>query len=191
VLAGGHSRRFGADKAAQAVAGRSLLERTASLLASCGLPVQVAVRQDQLADPLRARFVLLADRPGLAGPLAGLLAAHAQLPAAAWLLLGCDMPRLDVAVLQQLIAARDPALAATAYLSATDGRPEPLCAIYEPATLARLHEQAGPRTSLRLLLEHSACRLLDPPAGNVLASADTPAALARLTAVPPGTGTGH
>jgi molybdopterin-guanine dinucleotide biosynthesis protein A len=39
-----------------------------------------------------------------------------------------------------LIAHRDPTQLATAYRSAHDGLPEPLCAIYEPAIAGKLRE---------------------------------------------------
>jgi len=179
VLAGGRSTRYGADKAALTLAGQDLLSRTVLLLAACGLEVQVAARTDQLEDPLRARHPLLADEPGWSGPAAGLLAAWRRDPGSAWLAVACDMPLLEHAVIEALLKARDPARAATAYRG-SDGRPEPLCAIYEPATLARL--AAGPASaSLRRLLEQSDCRLLAIPGTDALASANTPADFTRLT----------
>jgi molybdopterin-guanine dinucleotide biosynthesis protein A len=179
VLAGGQSTRYGTDKATLVVAGQDLLTRTADLLASCGLAVRVAARADQQQDPLRRRHALLADEPGWSGPAAGLVAAWRLDPQAAWLAVACDMPRLGRAVIEALVAARDPSCQATAYLGA-DGRPEPLCAIYEPATLARL--AAGPASSsLRRLLEQSRCRLLAAPGTDALASANTPADFHRLT----------
>ena len=51
----------------------------------------------------------------------------------AWLVLACDLPFLDRATLQHLIAQRASARLATAYRSSSDGQPEPLCAIFEPA----------------------------------------------------------
>ncbi len=53
-------------------------------------------------------------------------------------MLACDLPFLDAATLQQLIAARDPGRLATAFRSSHDGKPEPLCAIYEPASLSAI-----------------------------------------------------
>ena len=178
VLAGGKSSRYGADKAALVVEGRDLLARTAALLTGCGLDLRVATRADQQQDPLRQRHALLADEPGWSGPAAGLVAAWRFDPEAAWLVVACDMPRLDRGVIEALVAARDPSRPATAYVGA-DGRPEPLCAIYEPATLARL--AAGPASSgLRQLLEQSGCRLLAAPGTDALASANTPSDFDRL-----------
>jgi molybdopterin-guanine dinucleotide biosynthesis protein A len=52
--------------------------------------------------------------------------------------LACDLPFLDAATLQQLIAARDPRRLATAFRSSHDDKPEPLCTIYEPASLSAM-----------------------------------------------------
>ncbi|MCC5794561.1 MAG: molybdenum cofactor guanylyltransferase [Chromatiales bacterium] len=182
ILAGGQSRRFGRDKASIPLDGITLLERTFALAAGAGLPTVVAVRPDQLDDPLRVRLPCITDLPGVAGPAAGLLGAHLGLPSSAWLLLACDMPRLDAALLSMLLSGRDPGAAATAFTSPADGRPEPLCAIYEPATLARLAPRAMRQRppSLRAWLEREPARLLAAPATDVLASANTPGELQRL-----------
>ena len=73
---------------------------------------------------------------------AGLLAAHAYAPAAGWLVVACDLPLVDASLLKELVAHRDAGRPATAFRASTDGEPEPLCAIYEPALLAQLAKQA-------------------------------------------------
>ncbi|MCY4165932.1 MAG: NTP transferase domain-containing protein [Gammaproteobacteria bacterium] len=151
VLAGGLSARFGSDKAAAQIGGMSLLERAVRLLASCLGEVWVSVRAEQAADRLRSRFRCLADRHPGRGPAAGLEAAHAQAPDRAWLALACDQPGLSANEIRRLIAERDADCAATAFCNPGSGAPEPLCAIYEPATLAGLAEAvaAGAALSLR------------------------------------------
>jgi molybdenum cofactor guanylyltransferase len=60
--------------------------------------------------------------------------------------LACDLPFLTDAALAQLLEERDPTALATAYRSAHDGLPEPLCAIWEPAAAAALAQaQAAAR----------------------------------------------
>jgi molybdopterin-guanine dinucleotide biosynthesis protein A len=175
-LAGGHSRRFGRDKAAVTMAGVTLLERAVGLVAALLDDVRVAVRRDQMHEPLRRRFALIGDIGSDIGPAAGLLAAHQASPAAAWLVLACDMPRVTVPLLARLIEARDSRRGATAYRSAGDGLPEPLCAIYEPVTLRRLQEQtgAGASSSLRRLLVAADPVLLTAPGADALASINVP-----------------
>lgn len=181
VLAGGRSERLGCDKAALQIAGRSLLERAVTLLSRVVADVQVAVREEQLSDELRRRFVLLPDAYRDIGPAAGLLAAHHFDPASAWLALACDMPGVSEPLLAALIAARDPRRGATAYRGSS-GSPEPLCAIYEPATLSRLRNEvdAGGSSGLRAALSAAHPVLLDPPDPGELGSINTPEDMRRL-----------
>jgi molybdopterin-guanine dinucleotide biosynthesis protein A len=92
------------------------------------------VRPDQQHDAHRGAYQTITDLRSGIGPLAGIQAALRAYPAQAWLVLACDLPFLSAATLQHLIAQRATARLATAYLSQFDGKPEPLCAIYEPAS---------------------------------------------------------
>ncbi len=182
VLAGGRSERMGRDKAGVIIEGGTLLERTVALLDGCVTSVSVSVRVDQAEDQLRARYPLLLDTGIGLGPANGLRSAHLSDPAAAWLVLACDMPGLDREAIEALVAARDPARAATSWRSPVNGRPEPLCAIWEPATLARLASlvaAAGHPVSPRALLAESDTLLLDAPRPAALLNLNTPAELDR------------
>jgi len=182
VLAGGRSVRMGRDKAGILIEGTTLLERTVALLDGCVTSVRVSVRADQVDDQLRRQFPLLPDAGTGLGPVNGLRAAHLEDPAAAWLVLACDMPGLDRRVIEALVAARDPARAATSWRSPVTGLPEPLCAIWEPATLARLASlvaAAGRPVSPRAVLAESDTLLLDAPWPVALLNLNTPAELDR------------
>lgn len=182
VLAGGRSERMGRDKAGILIEGSTLLERTAALLDGCVMSVSVSVRADQADDELRRQYPLLLDSGSGLGPANGLRAAHLSDPAAAWLVLACDMPGLDREAIEALVAARDPARAATSWRSPVNGLPEPLCAIWEPATLARLASlvaAAGHPVSPRALLAESDTLLLDAPRSAALLNLNTPAELDR------------
>jgi len=72
------------------------------------------------------------------GPIAGIRAALAAHPRSAWLVLACDLPYLSDAALDYLLRQRDVTAFATAYKSAHDGLPEPLCAIWEPSAAEAL-----------------------------------------------------
>jgi molybdopterin-guanine dinucleotide biosynthesis protein A len=124
------------DKAALRYAGRNQLERAMELIAPHVQRAYVSVRADQTEDALRARFPQIRDMHDNLGPIAGVLAAQARHPEAAWLVLACDLPLLDTATLAHLVRCRAPQSAATAYRSSRDGLPEPLCAIWEPAVPA-------------------------------------------------------
>lgn len=134
VLAGGKSLRMHTDKAALSYHGRSQLTEAMRLVTALVQRAFVSVRADQVDDPLRAGFAQIIDREVNMGPIAGIMAAQAQFPDVAWLVVACDLPFLDARTLEHLLAARDAARAATAYVSSHDGLPEPLCAIYEPAS---------------------------------------------------------
>ncbi len=143
VLTGGRSRRMQRDKAALEYAGQTQLARALALLEPLVARSYVSVRAEQLADPRRAAQACIADLLPELGPIAGIHAALDAHPQAAWLVLACDLPFLDTATLQQLIAARDPRRLATAFRSSHDGQPEPLCAIYEPASRAAIDTWIG------------------------------------------------
>ncbi len=162
VLAGGRSTRMQRDKATIDYAGRSQLSRAMELLAPLVERSFVSVRIDQVNDPSRAAYDCIADvLPGL-GPIGGIHAALRAHPEAAWLVLACDLPFLDSATLQQLIAERAPEKLATAFGSRFNGQPEPLCAIYEPASRAAIDQWlAGGEQCPRGFLAQADIRLLE------------------------------
>lgn len=184
VLSGGRSTRMGHDKAALQIEGRTQLARAFDLLAPLTARGFVSVRADQQQDPLRRAYPHIVDLPDApAGPIRGILAAQQAYPGVAWLVVACDLPRLDATTLQHLIARRDPARVATAYRSTRDALPEPLCAIWEPASqLLLAAATAAGRNCPRKVLIQSDTLLLDQPHPQSLDNVNTPADLAALDA---------
>ncbi len=176
VLSGGRSRRMQRDKAALEYSGVPQLARALALLEPLVPSTFVSVRADQLNDPQRSSHPCIVDQTPDAGPIGGILAAlHAQ-PRAAWLVLACDLPFLDSATLQQLIAGRDPHRLATAFLSSHDRKPEPLCAIYEPASLAAMESWvASGQKCPRGFLAQANVALLTLRSARALDNVNTPA----------------
>ena len=178
VLAGGRSTRMGTDKAALIHPdGRSLARRTYDLLAGAGcVDVVLSLRHDQEIP------VGFSDLPDLAiirdpidstgGPLVGIVAAMSLHPGADWLVLACDLPRLDVATLSHLVASKHPDELFLSYRSEFDGLPEPLCALYASAALPLLRNTEF-RCTRKVLLRNE-CRLLDPLGPRALDNANTP-----------------
>jgi molybdopterin-guanine dinucleotide biosynthesis protein A len=190
VLAGGQSRRMQRDKAALEVGGEPQLARAYRLVARHAAETYVSVRADQVGDPTRAGRPQIVDRLAGVGPAAGILAALEAYPDRAWLVVAVDLPLLDAATLAQLVAARDPAALATAFRSSHDGLPEPLCAIWEPASRAPLAAFiAGGRHCPRKFLLTHAARLVELAAPDALENVNTPdeyaAVLARAGAARP------
>ena len=124
------------DKLGLEYGGQPQLARAMALLEPLVERSFVSVRADQLDDPLRAVYPRITDILPEQGPIGGIHAALCAQPQAAWLVLAGDLPFLDAATLQQLIAARAAQRLATAFRSSHDGKPEPLCAIFEPASRA-------------------------------------------------------
>ncbi|MGH8226677.1 MAG: NTP transferase domain-containing protein [Steroidobacteraceae bacterium] len=185
VLAGGRSKRMQRDKAALLYQGTRQLERAMEILSPFVDRAFVSVRQDQEDDPLRARYPRIVDTGTVTGPIAGIMAAQAAHPDVAWLVLACDLPFLDPRTLEHLRRSRRPDRQATAYRSSHDGLPEPLCAIYEPASREAIAAYvAGGRDCPRKFLRQADVELLDQPDPRALDNANTPeeygSALAKL-----------
>jgi len=180
VLAGGQSTRMKRDKATLDYHGQTQLEWVMQLLRPHVTKSFVSVRPGQ-NDPVRARFEPIVDTHEGLGPIAGILAAQARYPDVAWLVLACDLPYLNDRTLGYLVAERDPSRVATAFrahqldLPKHHGLPEPLCAIYEPASRAGLlaHVAAG-KDCPRKFLINAGPKLLDQPDPRALDNVNTP-----------------
>jgi molybdopterin-guanine dinucleotide biosynthesis protein A len=175
VLAGGRSTRMQRDKAALSYHGRTQLDWAMGLIQPLVSRAFVSVRPDQIADPVRARYAQIVDMREDLGPIAGILAAQAAHPDVAWLVLACDLPFLDAATLEHLLWARQPQRIATAYRSSHDGLPEPLCAIYEPAsrTAIAAYVASGKQCPRKFLIQSDA-QLLEEPNPRALDNVNTP-----------------
>lgn len=175
VLAGGRSRRMQADKAALAFGRKPQLERAFELLVPRVERAWISVRDDQRGESLRAGYPQIVDGDHGEGPIAGIIAAQALHPDAAWLVLACDLPLLDGTTLDQLLAGRDRRRLATAFRSSSGGLPEPLCAIYEPASREPIlrHVAAGRQCPRKFLLTHDTA-LLAAALPHALDNANTP-----------------
>ena len=186
VLAGGESRRFGRDKAAEPVGGVPMMERAvAALEPACR---EVIVVSSRPATP-RGRWRVVPDlRPGQ-GPLAGIesaLAEAAALGAEAVVVLAADLPLVDahtVARLLQALAPEDGAVAA-ARAPVQDGLAfEPLCAVYRVGcrdVVAGLLDRG--RRDARALFQGVEGRVVDVAGGAAL-NVNTQEALAEAEAV--------
>jgi molybdenum cofactor guanylyltransferase len=175
VLAGGSSTRMRRDKAALAYAGSTQLERAMALVSEHVDRAFVSVRSAQREEPIRAAYTQIVDRQDGLGPIAGIASAQAEHPDVAWLVIACDLPFLDSATLKHLLWARQHHRQATAYRSSHDGLPEPLCAIYEPASRDPLaaYVAAGKQCPRRFLMQADTA-LLDEPNPRALDNVNTP-----------------
>ena len=185
VLSGGKSTRMGTDKGLIQYHSLPQREHLYQLLSEVCEQTFMSLRKEQEAS-VPFGFATLTDDDQFKGPYNGLLSAHQRYPDAAWLVLACDLPLIDVAALKELISARDVTKQATAFALKANPLPEPLCAIWEPHALrdsmAYLEEGNGscPR---KYLIKHEV-KLVFPKDENVLLNAnseeDYKAALAKL-----------
>jgi len=175
VLAGGASKRMNTDKAALEYAGKPQLQRAYELLSSVCERTFVSVRADQQQDATRKDLPQIVDMHSDLGPLAGIVAAQTKHPDAAWLVMACDLPFIDAATLQFLIAHRDTNRFATAFRSTYDQLPEPLCAIWEPTSVNAVRNWVDSgKNCPRKLLINSDSALLTQPHSKALDNVNTP-----------------
>lgn len=164
VLAGGTSRRFGSDKLAAPVGGRTLLDRV--------LEAAVGARNVCVVGPRRPTVrpvPWVREEPPGSGPaaavVAGLRAATEGPPAPYVALLAGDMPYVTSETLGRLAAAlREAPACDGALLVDEDGRAQHLCSLWrrEPleSAAARLEDWDG--VALRALLEPLPVREVTP-----------------------------
>jgi molybdopterin-guanine dinucleotide biosynthesis protein A len=142
VTAGGASSRYGSPKALALIGGRRVVDLAADAL-------RAALRGDDIVaiinDAELARLVALPHRADVlhdVGPLAGVHAAllwARERGSSGVLIVGCDMPFLEPALLHELvIRGKD----ADAVVPESEGRRgiEPLCAYYGVACVAAIED---------------------------------------------------
>lgn len=171
ILAGGASRRLGADKPEERIGGRRLLD--IALAAVDGADAVVVVGPPREVPP--GVVVVREDPPG-AGPVAALAAGVSALPtgAADIVVLAADLPGIEAATVTALAAARGDAPVAMAVDET--GHPQYLTAVWDSTALfAAL--AAGPRR-VRDLIPATAVRAAVGDVSDI----DTPEQLAAARA---------
>ncbi len=161
LLVGGASVRMGTPKQFLELRGRPLVAAVAEALAA-RLP-GVTLLGAGPVPPALAALRRLADPPGLAGPLAGMLVAMRSAPASAWLFAACDMPAVTPAAVSWLLGQRRPGR--WAVIPRLAHGPEPLLAVYEPQACPLLEDLAARgRAAPRRLVDHPMVATPEPPA---------------------------
>lgn len=179
LLVGGKSSRMGSNKSELIFRdGLTQQERGKQLLASVCDQVYLSV-----ADGSDASEHVIADAFGSVGPLGAIASAQQKFPNQTWLILACDLPLLEKSHLEALVDSRDASADATCFLSATDGLPEPLCAIWEPSTeeIIRKAIDAGQRCP-RSILSQVQIKSLSAPGLWSLANTNTEADVQEIRA---------
>lgn len=153
ILAGGESQRMGTNKALLAVAGQPLIARTAARVRALCDGIVVVTNTPDVYQFLVSDFgaVLVADAYPARGSLVGLYSGLRAVQTPLALALACDMPLLNLGLLQAMIGL---AVDCDAVVPRMEGQAEPLHAIYRPATCAPAvlrHLEAGDRRMVSFL----------------------------------------
>ena len=174
VLAGGKSTRMGKDKGMIEYHGMPQREYLYHLLSRVCEKTYVGIRSDQKED-FPEGMETIVDDDSYKGPYNGLISAHKKFPEVAWLVLACDLPLIDLASLQELIAGRDPDAVATSFAQKKDPLSEPLCAIWEPKAFEKSisYLEGGNGTCPRKFLIGNETKLVFPSNENVLLNANS------------------
>jgi molybdopterin-guanine dinucleotide biosynthesis protein A len=177
VLAGGKSTRMKMDKSILNYHGTTQVEHTVNLLQKYCNKVFISNRKDQSGLPGHMAAAQIHDQPEFSdmGPIGGILSAMTTAPEASWIVLACDLPFVTEETLQELITKRNKSKIATAYISAHDQLPEPLCAIWEAQSYPWLLKFVKQGTYCpRKVLINSDTQLIAPQKKNTLDNINNP-----------------
>jgi molybdopterin-guanine dinucleotide biosynthesis protein A len=183
VLAGGRSVRMGADKATLEISEQSLLSRVVKAVSLVCSEVIIVGGEQRLADGFGPEVRWVSDPPGSAGPLAGVTAGLQAGRHDACLVVACDMPFLNAALLRHLVHRLE---TFDAVVPISRGVPQYLHAAYSRSaaataqTLLRLKARSVHELVVRLRVLHLSekhCTRLDP-GGLSCFNMNTPADLA-------------
>lgn len=175
VLAGGKSKRMGRDKSSIAWHGKEQQFYMADMLRPLCNEVYISLRQDQEAE-MHEGYKTLTDSYTGIGPYGAILSAFKFQPDAAWLVVACDLPLLNVDTLKYLLAHRQTNSIATTFQSPFDGLPEPLITIWEPKSFTVLLEflSNGYTCPRKVLIKNEETHILQPPDEKALMNVNTP-----------------
>lgn len=173
VLAGGKSQRMGKDKGQINYHGKPQREFMADVLNEICDETFLSVRSSKKETPTNYPF--LEDTFYDLGPFGAIASAFRHQPNAAWLVVACDLPLLDLETLDFLVKNRQSSAVATAFNSPVNEFPEPLISIWEPKSYPILLQFLAQGFSCpRKVLINSEVHLVDAPEGQKLMNVNRP-----------------
>ncbi|NQX90962.1 MAG: NTP transferase domain-containing protein [Flavobacteriales bacterium] len=169
ILSGGKSTRMGHDKSLIKYHGTTQVEHLTRLCNEMGIEAHHSVVESKgLENEIKDRIVGM-------GPFGGICSAFMHDPNAAWLVLACDLPHVDIETIKALLNGRKTSKVATAFFNQETNWPDPLITIYEPKAYPRFLEMMSRGYSCpRKVLIHSEIELLNPTNPDWLRNANTP-----------------
>ena len=167
VLAGGKGSRMGREKGGMVhTDGRTLVRRAVDLLGEAGCEkVVVALREGQ---DFSENIEVVRDAGE--GVLGGIVSGMETAAGEDWLVVACDLPRLEVAVLKRLLGFSE-----NFVVYGSGGRLEPLCGFYgkEALTVLKKSMDAG-EWGLQKILRANGVKVLELENERALENANTP-----------------
>jgi molybdopterin-guanine dinucleotide biosynthesis protein A len=158
VLAGGESRRMGRPKADLILNRETMVERQLHLLSRICRQYRVVAAR---AGPMACGAPAIKDVFPMRGPLGGIHAALESTRTEHNLVIGCDLPFLEVRFLEYLCRRAMESGADAVIPQTTDRRLQPLCAVYRRRTRRALQtslEQSNER--ITRALSSTRCEIL-------------------------------
>lgn len=156
ILAGGESKRMGRDKANLMLDGQTLLQHVIATMQQVFPQVIISVREarPEIALPQ------VCDAPDVHGPLAGVIAALAQIKTPWAFIVACDMPFVRPALIETLGGYR---AGHQAVVPVVQGHAQSLAAFYARGVtdVMRAHLAHGGKNSLRATFELLHTRYVD------------------------------
>ncbi|WP_236957939.1 NTP transferase domain-containing protein [Joostella atrarenae] len=174
VMAGGKSSRMKSDKGLIDYYGMPQREQAYKLLGEVCDRVFYSIRTDQKGE-FSSEENIIEDQNIHVGPLNGILSAHDYDKNAAWFILACDLPLMNINALKQLKENRDPNKLVTAFATEERSIPEPLCAIWESDGLKAVLNfvsEKGTYSPVKFLL-NSDIKIVNPLQEDVLLNANS------------------
>lgn len=152
ILAGGDSRRMGQDKAMLEFSGQPLIQAAIDTMQRLFPGTILSVR----APRPEIKLPQVCDMEQDGGPLNGLASALAQVTTPWAFAVGCDMPFVSSALVEQLAAHR---AEYQAVVPVVDGRLQPLAAFYSTGCipLMRVSLSLGDKSLLGVLKQLHVC----------------------------------
>ncbi len=183
ILAGGQSSRMGFNKALLDVGGQPLIRILVDRLRP--LTDRIIISSNDCLSYQFLNFPVVPDHYKGHGPLAGFHAAMLRQISSLYIMLACDLPNLQPALLRNLISFAEGFDAVIPLTS--DGLAHPLCAVYRRTCLPSVEKALlrGANKVIESFLEDSlAVRWVEPDEGQFndmdLANINTPEDLSRL-----------
>ena len=169
VLAGGKGSRMGREKGGMVHPdGRTMVRRAVDLLSEAGCErVVLALREGQeFSEHLDVELVSDTGEGALVGIIAGMETAADE----DWLVVACDLPRLEVCVLKGLLGFSEDFVA-----YGKGGILEPLCAFYGKGALGILKQSKDfGEWGLQKILRANGVKVLELEDERALENANTP-----------------